>query len=131
MFAYPVHQAADVLACVANLVPVGKDQLPHLEMTRLVARRFNNRYGHLFPEPDALLSEAPSLLGIDGQKMSKSRNNAIPLAADEDETTRLNRRAKTDPERRTTLRTGETPRGVELSPPRGALSGAAASGSRR
>ncbi|ASR37863.1 tryptophan--tRNA ligase [Prauserella marina] len=99
MFTYPVHQAADILFCHANLVPVGKDQLPHLELTRLVARRFNERYGTLFAEPDALLSKAPSLLGTDGQKMSKSRNNAIPISATADETAALIRGAKTDSER--------------------------------
>jgi tryptophanyl-tRNA synthetase len=96
MFTYPVHQAADILFCKANLVPVGKDQLPHQEITRTVARRFNDRYGPVFPVPDALLSEAPSLLGIDGQKMSKSRGNAIGLSATPDETARLIKRAKTD-----------------------------------
>lgn len=73
MFTYPVHQAADILFCKGNLVPVGQDQLPHLEVTRIVARRFNERYGAVFPEPDALLSDAPLLLGTDGTKMSKSR----------------------------------------------------------
>ncbi|MFF3772246.1 tryptophan--tRNA ligase [Streptomyces sp. NPDC002232] len=102
MFTYPVHQAADILFCKANLVPVGQDQLPHLEITRTVARRFNDRYGSggaVFPEPEALLSEAPLLLGTDGTKMSKSRGNAIQLAADADETARLIRGAKTDSER--------------------------------
>ncbi|MFF0473786.1 tryptophan--tRNA ligase [Streptomyces sp. NPDC004284] len=102
MFTYPVHQAADILFCKADLVPVGQDQLPHLEITRTVARRFNDRYGNgtaVFPEPDALLSEAPLLLGTDGTKMSKSRGNAIALAADADETARLIRGAKTDSER--------------------------------
>src|SRR5690349_22583764 len=66
MFTYPVHQAADILFCKATLVPVGKDQLPHLEVARLIARRFNRRYGDLFPEPQAMLSEAPLLLGTDG-----------------------------------------------------------------
>ena len=57
MLTYPVHQAADILFCKANLVPVGQDQLPHLEVTRMIARRFNERYGRrCFPEPDALLS---------------------------------------------------------------------------
>lgn len=87
MFTYPVHQAADILFCHANLVPVGKDQLPHLELTRTIARRFNERYGRKHPyfsEPEGLLSDAPLLLGIDGQKMSKSRNNTIALAASED-----------------------------------------------
>jgi tryptophanyl-tRNA synthetase len=99
MLTYPVHQAADILFCKANLVPVGKDQLPHLELTRMIARRFNDRYGAgspFFPMPDALLSAAPNLLGIDGTKMSKSRGNAIALSATADETARLIRRAKTD-----------------------------------
>ena len=99
MFTYPVHQAADILFCKANLVPVGRDQLPHLELARSIARRFNDRYGAgtaVFPRPDALLSSAPLLLGTDGTKMSKSRGNAITLAADADETARLIRGAKTD-----------------------------------
>jgi tryptophanyl-tRNA synthetase len=99
MFSYPVHQAADILACHANLVPVGKDQLPHLELTRTIARRFNDRYGAgqpYFPEPDGLLTQAPLLLGLDGQKMSKSRSNAIPIGASDDETARLVRSARTD-----------------------------------
>ena len=99
MLTYPVHQAADILFCKANLVPVGKDQLPHLEITRNVARRFNERYAGgaaFFPIPDALLSAAPNLLGIDGQKMSKSRANAIALGASADETAQLIKRAKTD-----------------------------------
>ena len=102
MFTYPVHQAADILFCKANLVPVGQDQLPHLEVTRTIARRFNDRYGDgtaVFPQPDALLSSAPLLLGTDGTKMSKSRGNAIHLAADADETARLIKGAKTDSER--------------------------------
>jgi tryptophanyl-tRNA synthetase len=103
MFTYPVHQAADILFCRANLVPVGKDQLPHIELTRLIARRFNQRYGALFPEPEALLGDAPLILGIDGQKMSKSRRNAIALAATPDETAALIRGALTDSERRVTF----------------------------
>ncbi|MFC8717258.1 tryptophan--tRNA ligase [Kitasatospora sp. NPDC057198] len=99
MFTYPVHQAADILFCKADLVPVGQDQLPHLEVTRTIARRFNDRYTALFPEPQALLSRAPLLLGTDGGKMSKSRGNAIALGADEDETARLLRGAVTDPDR--------------------------------
>jgi tryptophanyl-tRNA synthetase len=106
MFTYPVHQAADILFCKANLVPVGQDQLPHLEVTRTIARRFNERYRNrgipVFPEPDALLSAAPLLLGTDGAKMSKSRDNAIALAATADETARLIRGAKTDSNRRIT-----------------------------
>src|SRR3954468_22861605 len=76
MLTYPVHQAADILFCGGNLVPVGRDQLPHLELTRTIARRFNQRYcpaQPLFPAPEALLSQAPLLLGTDGTKMSKSR----------------------------------------------------------
>src|SRR4029077_18531452 len=99
MLTYPVHQAADILFCKANLVPVGQDQLPHLEITRIIARRFNTRYGTpVFPVPDALLSAAPLLLGTDGTKMSKSRGNAVALAATADETARLIRGAKTDAE---------------------------------
>jgi tryptophanyl-tRNA synthetase len=101
MFTYPVHQAADILSVKGNLVPVGQDQLPHVEVTRLIARRFNERYpgpggAGVFPEPDALLSDAPLLLGTDGQKMSKSRGNTITLRATADETARLIRGAKTD-----------------------------------
>ena len=99
MLTYPVHQAADILSCKSTLVPVGQDQLPHLEVTRLVARRFNERYGPVFPVPDALLSDAPLLLGTDGTKMSKSRGNTIPLSATADEIARLIRGAKTDSER--------------------------------
>ncbi len=103
MYTYPVHQAADILFCKGTVVPVGKDQLPHLELTRVIARRFNHRFAEgnpVFPEPQPLLSEAPIILGLDGdQKMSKSRNNAIMLSADEDETARLIKRAKTDSDR--------------------------------
>ncbi len=102
MFSYPVHQAADILSCRANLVPVGQDQLPHIELTRTIARRFNERYcpdAPYFPEPDGLLSSAPLLLGTDGTKMGKSRHNSIPLRATADETARLVSRAKTDSQR--------------------------------
>ncbi|MER7078552.1 tryptophanyl-tRNA synthetase [Saccharopolyspora kobensis] len=102
MFTYPVHQAADILFGKANLVPVGQDQLPHLELTRTIARRFNDRYRPLFPQPDALLSPAPLLLGTDGTKMSKSRGNAILLSATADETARQIRGAKTDSQRHIT-----------------------------
>ncbi|RLA95551.1 MAG: tryptophan--tRNA ligase [Deltaproteobacteria bacterium] len=77
---YPVLQAADILIYKAHYVPVGKDQLPHLEITREIARRFAFLYRQVFPEPQALLTEAPSVLGIDGRKMSKSYDNAIYLA---------------------------------------------------
>jgi tryptophanyl-tRNA synthetase len=104
MLTYPVHQAADILALKGNLVPVGQDQLPHVEVTRLIARRFNDRYpgaggARVLPEPDALLSDAPLLLGTDGGKMGKSRGNAIALRATADETARLIRGAKTDGQR--------------------------------
>jgi len=104
MYTYPVHQAADILFCKGNVVPVGKDQLPHLEITRTIARRFNAKFGRaVFPEPEPLLSQAPLLLGLDGaQKMSKSRNNAVLLSASEDETTALIKTAKTDSQRRVT-----------------------------
>ncbi|MFH9351350.1 tryptophan--tRNA ligase [Kitasatospora sp. NPDC017646] len=107
MFTYPVHQAADILFCKADLVPVGQDQLPHLEVARTVARRFNERYPHadgsaVFPRPRALISDVPMLLGTDGGKMSKSRGNAVALGADEDETARIIRGAKTDADRRIT-----------------------------
>lgn len=102
MFTYPVHQAADILACGGE--PGSRRQGPAAASRSDAIDRpeGNNRYGKLFPEPDVLLSEAPSLLGLDGQKMSKSRNNTIPLSAGEDETARLIKRAKPDSERRIT-----------------------------
>ena len=77
---YPVLQAADILLYKADYVPVGKDQLPHLELTREIGRRFNHLYKGKFPEPDALLTQAPFLPGTDGRKMSKSYNNTLPLS---------------------------------------------------
>jgi tryptophanyl-tRNA synthetase len=117
MFAYPVHQAADILACRANLVPVGRDQLPHLELARTIARRFNDRYAGgtaFFPEPEGLLGEAPLVLGLDGRKMSKSRGNAIALGAAADETARLVRGARTDGERRITYEPARRPEVANL-----------------
>jgi tryptophanyl-tRNA synthetase len=108
LLTYPVHQAADILFCQANLVPVGKDQLPHLEQARVIARRFDERYGRADPDrpvfraPEALLSSAPNLLGTDGQKMSKSRRNAIELGMDADTTAAALKKAVTDSERRIT-----------------------------
>jgi len=103
MYTYPIHQACDILFCKGNIVPVGKDQLPHLEMTRLIARRFNEKFckgkDPVFPMPQALLSKTPSIMGLDGQKMSKSRGNAIFLCSTEDETAKLIKKAKTDAER--------------------------------
>ena len=110
MLTYPVHQAADILFCKANVVPVGKDQLPHLEQTRVVARRFDERYGRagdksapVFPAPDALLSEVPNLLGTDGTKMSKSRGNTIELRMSADETAKVLKKAVTDSDRHITF----------------------------
>jgi tryptophanyl-tRNA synthetase len=102
MLTYPVHQAADILFCKANVVPVGKDQLPHIEQTRVVARRFNERYGATFPEPGALLSEVTNLLGTDGTKMSKSKGNVIELRMTADETAKKIKGAKTDSDRQIT-----------------------------
>jgi tryptophanyl-tRNA synthetase len=117
MLTYPVHQAADLLFCHSNLVPVGKDQLPHLELSRAIARRFNDRYSPhqpYFTMPEGLLSDAPLLLGTDGQKMSKSRKNAIALGATEDETARLIRGAKTDSERMITYEPDRRPEVANL-----------------
>lgn len=104
MYTYPVHQCADILFCRGNLVPVGRDQLPHLELCRKIARRFNQRFcsadAPLFPEPDALLSAAPKIMGLDGvYKMSKSRNNSLLLKATADQTAAQIKRAKTDSDR--------------------------------
>jgi len=103
MLTYPVHQACDILFCKGNIVPVGKDQLPHLEVTRQIARRFNDKYSKknpTFPMAFALLSQSPNILGLDGsQKMSKSKGNTIMLSASEDETAALIKKAKTDSER--------------------------------
>lgn len=99
LLTYPVHQAADILFCKGNLVPVGKDNLPHVEVTRTIARRFNERYGTVFPEPAALVTEAPELPGLDGRKMSKSYGNSIALGMSADETAAVIKRARTDSER--------------------------------
>ncbi|MDR3070287.1 MAG: tryptophan--tRNA ligase [Propionibacteriaceae bacterium] len=109
LLTYPVHQAADILFCKANLVPVGKDQLPHLEQTRVVARRFDERYGRvdparpIFPQAEALLSQASHVLGLDGQKMSKSRGNTIELGMDADITAKRIKKAVTDSDRNITF----------------------------
>lgn len=115
MLTYPVHQAADILFCQANLVPVGKDQLPHLEQARLIAQRFDKRYGRadkkhpVFRRPEALLSEAPLLLGLDGAKMSKSRGNTIEIRMSADQTAKLIKKAKTDSQRTITYDPCERP----------------------
>ncbi|MCI8452278.1 MAG: tryptophan--tRNA ligase [Eggerthellaceae bacterium] len=99
LLTYPVHQACDILFCKGNIVPVGKDQLPHIEQTRQIARRFNERYGRVFPEPHGLLTEAVEIPGLDGRKMSKSYGNAIALSATAEETAKLIKKSKTDSER--------------------------------
>lgn len=76
---YPMLQAADIIIYKANAVPVGEDQIPHVEMCRELVRRFNNFYGEIFPEPQQLLSPVPKMTGIDGRKMSKSYGNCIYL----------------------------------------------------
>jgi len=77
---YPVLMAADIIIYKADGVPVGVDQVPHTEITREIARRFNNFYGKVFPEPEAILTQTPKILGIDRRKMSKSYDNAIYLS---------------------------------------------------
>ncbi|MBE3582417.1 MAG: tryptophan--tRNA ligase, partial [Thermoanaerobacteraceae bacterium] len=97
---YPLLQAADILIYRASAVPVGEDQLPHLEFCREVARRFNHLYKvPLFPEPKALLSRVALLPGIDGRKMSKSYRNDIPLGATPEEVREKVRLMITDPAR--------------------------------
>ncbi|MEW1988743.1 tryptophan--tRNA ligase [Brevibacterium casei] len=103
LLTYPVHQAADILFCRGNLVPVGKDNLPHVEITRTIARRFNERYDRVFAEPEAMLTTTPELPGLDGRKMSKSYGNAIALGMSADETAQVIRRAATDSDRRITI----------------------------
>ncbi|MDA8429837.1 MAG: tryptophan--tRNA ligase [Geobacteraceae bacterium] len=96
---YPVLMAADIILYKATRVPVGHDQLPHLEVTREITRRFNHLYGNVFPEPEALLTETPKLLGLDGRKMSKSYGNSIYLSDTAEETTKKVLAMMTDPAR--------------------------------
>ena len=97
---YPVLQAADIVIYKASRVPVGKDQAAHLELSREIARAFNRRYGEIFPEPQAVYTDAPVVLGTDGQtKMSKSAGNTIPIFAEPDEIRRLVMSMVTDPQR--------------------------------
>ena len=103
LLSYPVHQACDILFCKGNVVPVGKDQLPHIEQTRQIARRFNERYGRVFPEPHGLLTDAVEIPGLDGRKMSKSYGNAIALSATEEETAKRIKKSQTDSERMITF----------------------------
>lgn len=100
LLGYPVLQAADILHVRAHLVPVGKDQASHIEVTREIARRFNFLYGEVFPEPDALIGDVPTLLGTDGKaKMSKSLGNAILLSDDTKTVEQKVRGMYTDPTR--------------------------------
>lgn len=99
LLGYPVLQAADILLPRAHLVPVGKDNQAHVELARELARRFNRLYGQVFPIPEVLLSEVPTLVGIDGVRMSKSRGNAIYLSDDAATVERKVRGMYTDPRR--------------------------------
>lgn len=100
LLGYPVLQAADILHLRANLVPVGKDQASHIEVTREIARRFNYLYGEVFPEPDTLIGEVPTLVGTDNKaKMSKSLGNAIFLSDDAETVRRQVMNMYTDPTR--------------------------------
>ena len=100
LFEYPVLQAADILLYKAQRVPVGQDQVQHIELTRRIARAFNSRWGKLFPEPEASLLTTPKILGLDGQaKMSKSLGNTIALSATDAQIRKSLARAATDPAR--------------------------------
>ncbi|ADK67954.1 tryptophanyl-tRNA synthetase [Olsenella uli DSM 7084] len=103
LLTYPVHQACDILFCKGNIVPVGRDQLPHIEITSKIAQRFNRRYGRVFPEVTGLLTSTPLLPGLDGRKMSKSYGNAISISMTAEETSKLIRKSKTDSERNITF----------------------------
>ena len=103
LLTYPVHQACDILFCKGNIVPVGRDQLPHIEQTRLIARRFNERYGRVFPEVAGLLTSTPLLPGLDGRKMSKSYGNSIAISMSAEQTAKLIKKSKTDSERMITF----------------------------
>jgi tryptophanyl-tRNA synthetase len=96
---YPVLQAADIIMYKAYGVPVGVDQVPHVEITREIARRFNHFYGKVFPEPESILTQTPKILGIDRRKMSKSYNNAIFLSDSPDEIAAKVAKMLTDPQR--------------------------------
>lgn len=96
---YPVLQAADIIMYKADGVPVGVDQVPHVEITREIARRFNYLYGNVFPEPEAILTQTPKILGLDRRKMSKSYQNAIYLADSPKEVTTKVSQMITDPQR--------------------------------
>jgi tryptophanyl-tRNA synthetase len=97
LMGYPVLQAADILAYKADAVPVGKDQLPHLELAREIGRRFNYIYGRIFPDCKALMTDYAAVPGIDGRKMSKSYNNAVYIADSPEDTINKIRSMHTDP----------------------------------
>ena len=100
LFDYPVLQSADILLYNAEAVPVGQDQVQHIEFARRIARGFNNRWGKVFKEPEAKLTSTPKIIGLDGKaKMSKSMGNTIPLGATEKEIRKRINRAVTDPQR--------------------------------
>jgi len=113
LIGYPVLQAADILMPQAHLVPVGKDNIAHVELTRSIARRFNQYYGEVFPIPEVLISDVPTLIGTDGKaKMSKSLNNTIFLSDDEKSVEKKVKGMFTDPNRLT----ADTPGTVEGNP---------------
>jgi len=99
LLTYPVLQSADILIYKANLVPVGEDQLPHIELTREIARRFNSLYGETFPEPEGLLTKTARLPGTDNRTMHNSYGNTIKLGDSEEATTKLVMSMYTDPTR--------------------------------
>ncbi|SER39917.1 MULTISPECIES: tryptophan--tRNA ligase [Atopobiaceae] len=106
LLTYPVHQACDILFCKGNIVPVGRDQLPHIEVTNKIARTFNNRYSKknpIFPMVTGLINDTPLVPGLDGRKMSKSYGNAISISMTEAETAKLIKKSKTDSERNITF----------------------------
>ncbi|HDO25464.1 MAG TPA: tryptophan--tRNA ligase, partial [Nitrospirae bacterium] len=96
---YPVLQASDILMYKADLVPVGGDQMAHLEISREICRRFNHFYGNVFPEPEELLTEFPKVPGVDGRKMSKSYDNCIYLSDSPAEVEQKVKTMVTDPQR--------------------------------
>lgn len=109
---YPLLQTADIIIYRAKYVPVGIDQVPHLEISREIARRFNYLYKEIFPEPEALLTEFPKVVGVDGRKMSKSYDNAVYLSDSPEEVEQKIRTMVTDPARVKRTDTGNP----ELSP---------------
>ncbi|PIV54800.1 MAG: tryptophan--tRNA ligase, partial [Caldiserica bacterium CG02_land_8_20_14_3_00_36_38] len=99
LLGYPILMTTDIIIYKAHYVPVGKDQLPHLEISREIVRRFNGLYGELFVEPQAMLTEFPYLPGVDGRKMSKSLDNDIKIADSQEQTTKKIMSAVTDPQK--------------------------------